>query len=263
MPVQSTYKEELDAAFEGQKRDLSLTNIISRKAEATDIAFGRAVVRGTADDQALLPSSIEDQFIGVTVETTAWSENADALHLYSEYREANIINYGELWIYTETAVVPGDPVFYRFAAETAPLDIVGRFRNDSSGGNALKIEGATFETTTAAGELAVVKLTSIETALQEFEIATSADDAGFASLFTTTTLLDSSGGAFGFNLGDAVLEGQTKIIKMIADSGDVLFTPTNLFDGNTLTFDDVNDCVVLRFINGEWTIILNNGAVLA
>jgi hypothetical protein len=259
MPVQTTYQLELDAAFEGQIRDLSLRNKFSKTAEGSDIAFGRAVVRGTTDEQALLPSSNEDKYIGVTGTTSAWSETAAGLHLYEQYRTMNIIDYGQIWIYTETAVVPGDDVFYRFIAETAPLDVLGRFRNDDSGGNALKIEGATFETTAAAGELAVIKLTSIETALQGFETLTT---AGGASLFTTTTLIDTSGGAFTTTLAAPLYDGQEKILKVTGYTAVTDVTVTNFFDGTTITFSALNDTVTLRAINSDWNLISNIGATI-
>jgi len=160
MPVQTSYSEEHSAAYEGQRATLGLTNIFSKVAEGGDIPFGRAVVRGTADNQAKLPSETGQSFLGVTEMTTAWSVNADDLHVYEEHREMNIIDFGEIWVYTEQSVVPGDPVYFRHTAATAPLDVVGRFRKDANTDEADLIEGATFETTTSAGGLAKIKLRS-------------------------------------------------------------------------------------------------------
>ena len=161
MPVQgsSDYAAEHSAAFEGQRANLGLTNITSKVAEGSDIAFGRAVVRGTADNQALLPSTTGEDFMGVTELTTAWAETGTDLHLYTENREMNLIDFGEIWVYTEQAVVPGDPVFFRHTVNTAPLDIIGRFRKDLDTDKADAIPGATFETTTGAGGIAKIHLT--------------------------------------------------------------------------------------------------------
>jgi len=158
-PVQTAYEAEHAPAYEGQRSSLVLTNIISKVAEGSAIAFGRAVVRGTEDNQAQLPSATGEDFMGVTEMTTAWSEGADDLHQYDENREMNIIDFGDVWVYTEEAVVPGDDVFFRHTADTAPLDVIGRFRKDNSGGDADQIPGATFETTAGAGELAKIHLT--------------------------------------------------------------------------------------------------------
>ncbi len=163
MPVQTTYEMFHEAGNEGQRVDLGLVNIISKSAEGSDIDFGRAVVRGTADGQAILPSGApanDNQFMGITEETTAWANNGEDIHLYEENREMNIIDFGMIYGYTETSVVPGDPVYFRHTAQTAPLDIVGRFRNDDSTANAYQIPGATFESTGAAGDIVRIKLTN-------------------------------------------------------------------------------------------------------
>ncbi len=159
MPVQTTYEAERPAGFEGQRATLDVVSIISKAAEGSDIAFGRAVVRGTADDQAQLPSIAGEDFLGITEMTTAWSQDENDLHQYDENREMNIMRMGEIWVYTEVAVVPGDPVFFRHTANTAPLDVIGRFRKDADTARADQIPGATFETTAGAGELAKVQLT--------------------------------------------------------------------------------------------------------
>ena len=94
-PVQTStdYSAERAAAFECQETDLGLKNIVSRLAEGSDIPFGRAVVRGTADNEAKLPSATGQAFMGFTLHTTAWAENASGLHLYQQYREMNIIDF--------------------------------------------------------------------------------------------------------------------------------------------------------------------------
>lgn len=158
MPVQTDYTAEHAAAFEGQRVNLGLINITSKVAEGSDVAFGRAIIRGTADNQAKLPSATGQDFLGVTELTTAWSENASDLHVYAEDREMNIIDFGEVYVHTEQAVVPGDPVFFRHTANTAPLDVVGRFRKDLDTDKADQITGATFESTTSAGGLAKIRL---------------------------------------------------------------------------------------------------------
>ena len=64
MPVQSStdYSAAHNAAFEGQRANLGLINIKSKVAQGSDIPFGRAVVRGTADNQAILPSAMRPVF---------------------------------------------------------------------------------------------------------------------------------------------------------------------------------------------------------
>ena len=158
MPVQTTYTAEHERGFEGQIEDTQVYNVYSKVAEGSDIPFGRAVVRGTGDEQAVLPSTTGEDLLGVTVTTTAWTTQLDGSRVYEEFREMNICNFGMLYVYTETAVVPGDPVYFRHTAEAAPLDVVGRFRNDDSGTNADLIANCTFESTTGAGEIARIRI---------------------------------------------------------------------------------------------------------
>ena len=157
-PVQTAYQATLDAAFEGQKTDLGMVDIISKLAEGGDIDFGRAVVRGTDDGSAILPSVTGEDFLGVTEYTTAWAANASDIHLYQQYREMNIVRVGRIWVWTEQAVVPGDPAFFRYAAGAGGT-VIGRFRKDVDTASADAIPGATFESTAGAGSLAILQLT--------------------------------------------------------------------------------------------------------
>lgn len=51
-------------------------------------------------------------------------------------------------------------------------------------------------------------------------------------------------------------QGQTKVIVMTADLGDLVLTPTNLYAANTtITFDDVNDAVTLVFLGTVWHVV--------
>ena len=102
MPVQTSYSAAHGAAFEGQKVDLQLYNTTSKAVEtALGIAFGRAVVRGTLDNQCLLPTATGQAFLGITQMTSAGVEDADGVHQYEYLREANIFDFGKIWVYTE------------------------------------------------------------------------------------------------------------------------------------------------------------------
>lgn len=260
-PVQTSYASEHAAAFEGQRANLGITNITSRVAEDGDIPFGRAIVRGTADNQGKLPTAGGQGFVGITEMTTAWAENASSLHLYEQYREMNIIDFGEIWVYTEQSVVPGDAVYYRHTAAAAPLDILGRFRKDAGGGNAELIQGASFETTTAAGGIAKVKLnapgTGILLAPDSSETLTS---AGAISVDTGISYFDSTAGAMAMTLADGV-EGQRKTLMMLVDGGDVTVTPANYANGTAIVFNDAFDACELLFTGSNWHLVGAIGSV--
>lgn len=259
--IQTTYTQDFIAGFEGQKADLGLSSVSSKVAEGSAVNFGRAVIRGTADNQAKLPSGAGGDFIGVTMATTAWTADADDVHLYEQYREMNILDFGEIYVYTEQSVVPGDSVYFRHTAEASPLDVVGRFRKDDSTGNADLIEGATFETTTAAGGFAKIKLTGTMTdsvILSETITAVT----GAISLLTEITFIDTTAGAAALTLADGTA-GQRKLIKMTVDGGDAVITPANFGDGSTITFADANDSVELLFDGTDWQLLSNNGTAIA
>lgn len=263
MPVQTTYTAAHDPAFEGQRADLSLINIVSKAAEDTDVPFGRAVVRGTADDQGKLPTATGQAFIGITEMTTAWAENASGLHLYSQYREMNIIDFGEVWVYTEQSVVPGDAVYFRHTADTSPLDVVGRFRKDASGTDADLIVGASWETTTSAGAIGKVKLNTpgvgVLIAPDSSETLTATTSA--ISVDTGITYFDTTLGAMAASLADGV-EGQIKKVMLTVDGGDVVITPANLEVGATLRLTEVGNSFTLQFSGTTWKVIASEGIAI-
>lgn len=253
MPVQTAYEAEHEAAYEGQRANLGLINIISKVAQAGDVPFGRAVVRGTADNQAKLPTAASQGFLGITEKTSAWAENASDLHLYAQYREMNIINFGELWVYTEQAVVPGDSVYFRHTADTAPLDIVGRFRKDASGADAELITGASFETTTAAGGIAKINLNTpgVGVLLAPDSSETITATTAIIGIDTSITYVDTTLGAMAASLADGT-EGQLKRIVMTVDGGDCIITPANLALGATLRLTEIFDYIDLQFSGTSW-----------
>ncbi len=155
-PVQTAYTAEQVVAQEGQRADLGLIDIISKTAEDSDFEYGKAVVRGTGDNQALLPAAGSVDFLGITEFTTAGVANASDEHLYEENSEMNILRKGRIWVVTEDACVPGDDVYFRHVATGA--EKFGALRTDADGTDATQIAGATFETTAVAGGLAIVQL---------------------------------------------------------------------------------------------------------
>lgn len=84
--------------------------------------------------------------------------------------------------------------------------------------------------------------------------------AGAVNLTTTKTLIVTTG-ANALTLADGV-EGQVKFLVMKTDGGAGTLTPTNLYNGTTITFDDVGDSAYLVFIDGQW-VFMGGTATLA
>lgn len=61
-------------------------------------------------------------------------------------------------------------------------------------------------------------------------------------------------GADALTLADGV-EGQQLFLVMKTDAGAGTLTPTNLYNGTTITFDDVGDSAHLIFIGTAWTFV--------
>lgn len=262
-PVQTSYSAEHEKGVAGQRADLGLVDIQSKVAEGSDINFGLAVVRGTADNQAKLPSATGQAFLGITEYTTAWAADASDIHLYQENREMNVFDFGRIYAICEDGCSPGDDVFFRHTTGTGTT--IGAFRTDDDTNTADQIAGATWETTTAAGALGIIQLRSEAPGVDPLTLSETitAAGAGVVSVSTQVTLFDTTAGAQALTLADGV-EGQEKIMKMTVDGAtDSVITPTNLQDGTTLTFADVNDSCVLRFIGGTWMVISNNGVAIA
>ena len=86
--------------------------------------------------------------------------------------------------------------------------------------------------------------------------------AGAVNLTTYTTAFTSTGAGDALTLADGVV-GQFKCIVHVADGGSGVLTPSNLFNGTTITFTNLGESCLLQFIGTEWHVISLNGAVLA
>lgn len=58
-------------------------------------------------------------------------------------------------------------------------------------------------------------------------------------------------------------EGQLKTVFLRTDGGELVLTPANLRGGDTITFSEVDDFVVLQFVAGQWTVVVNSNTVVA
>ena len=82
------------------------------------------------------------------------------------------------------------------------------------------------------------------------------------SLTDTVTLLITTGSNQAFSLADGV-EGQLKIISMVTDGGDGIVTPANFINGTQITFNDVEDTVVLLYQSTGWVCLARQNAIFS
>tara|TARA_Y100000310_G_scaffold22001_1_gene21250 strand:- start:2000 stop:2443 length:444 start_codon:yes stop_codon:yes gene_type:complete len=86
--------------------------------------------------------------------------------------------------------------------------------------------------------------------------------AGAVNLTTPVTTVATSG-AIALTLANGAV-GQVKIICMTTDGGTATLTPTTLNGYSTVAFDTVGDsCVLIYNTTGGWSVIANQGCVLA
>lgn len=88
--------------------------------------------------------------------------------------------------------------------------------------------------------------------------------SGAGAVDTTNLITElTTTGADALTLANGTV-GQIKIITMIVDGGDGTLTPTTFANGTTITFNDVNDTVMLLYATTiGWVIIANSGATVA
>lgn len=125
-------------------------DIISRDA-GTVIPFGVAVARGADADRQCRAGGAAAAYIGVSIRSLEreGAANTGAVE-YAVTETVGILRDGYIWAVCPTGCVPGDGVKYTQA--TGVLD------SGAAGAGEVGLDGATWETTTAAGGLGVIRL---------------------------------------------------------------------------------------------------------
>lgn len=165
MPVQTSVSAP-GIAYPGLLSDSGFNNYIESFANASGIVidFGLGVIRGTNDREAKVPTTANQEFLGVTIR--------------NEMRENSFINFvsdgtaylpGEMMnvlakqgcinVLVEQDVIAGGAVYCRFLANGG-FTTLGAFRADSdttaSVAHAFLVPNGIFNTTTSAGGIAKI-----------------------------------------------------------------------------------------------------------
>ncbi len=160
--IQSTYSQYFSEAYAGNFAHVGTLDDWVSKITDTAISFGLGVVRGAKDNSVKVPAATGGKFIGIVRRTLARSNSDNASTSASELGTFHdIITNGYVYAVCEDGCSPGDTVYLRFAANTGST--LGSFRTDAdvdddSAATADIVTGATWETTTTAGEIGVIKL---------------------------------------------------------------------------------------------------------
>lgn len=139
----------LEQGYIGQVVDLN-TAVIENKANesATVIDFGGVVVRGATDNACKQGAAALDKVLGIAVRHVTKTALADGSTSYGRYEEVPYLKSGKIFVTAGEAVVPGDVVYMSVATK-----ILGK----TSASNLL-IPGATWESTTGAGQVGIIRI---------------------------------------------------------------------------------------------------------
>ena len=157
---QTSYLSTMQAAYEGGHGVLEKVITVRNNAGA-EIPHGRAVVfdggAGTTEIAAKLPSGSTDVIMGALLyEHSHETANGNGIPANGT---GSVVSRGEIWMFTEQAVTPADPVFVRYnaAGGTGSSPAVGQVRKDADTAKAVAATNARFRTVAAAGALVLVE----------------------------------------------------------------------------------------------------------
>lgn len=140
--VQSTYTASQAVGLPGQPADMLRYDAVSRLVEDATLAYGVAVIQGTADNEVKVGAA--GNFIGISVKDVT---NIPETDNYVAGDTAAVMVRGTMWVTVSGNVTAGAAV-YRTSAGTL---------NATSSGNTL-VANAIWEDTATSGNLARVRL---------------------------------------------------------------------------------------------------------
>jgi hypothetical protein len=143
------------AGYPGQIVDLNPATIESlTNDQAIGIDFGIAVARSAADNTCKAPAADGDKIIGISVRHPIRPADVNGNLVYAQNDSLPILRAG--WIYATATenVSRGDQVL-SLTAQNGKLSGV---TSGAAGAGRVAVPGALWETTTAAGQLGIVRI---------------------------------------------------------------------------------------------------------
>lgn len=155
-PDLNTYGGRLhDAGIAGQPADFNPSTIESRtNLNATSINFGVAVCRGTTDDSCKPQLLDADKILGISVRSPIQPADATGEIVYKQNESVPVMREGNIWALAFEATNRGDGVI----AVTAQTGKLGSVTGGVAGVGRVAVPGATWETTTAAGAVGLIRI---------------------------------------------------------------------------------------------------------
>lgn len=156
---QTSYSLALANGYEGLANIEAQGARTGRNNTGSEVPYGRAVVfdagAGTSDIAFKLPSAPGDKILGVLAYDHAHEPQVTGL---PDDALGSIVHQGKVFMLTEQAVTPADPVFVRYdiAGATGTSPALGKVRKDADTSKAVAATNMQFMTSAAAGALVEV-----------------------------------------------------------------------------------------------------------
>ena len=154
MTVQTSYTLQQGVGYAGQLFDVNPHEIVSRTVETVaGAAFGLAVGRGTDKAEQVLVGTAD--FTGITIRSLdkEGAINTGAIQ-WNENDAAGILREGYIWAICPAGCTAGDQVKYLTATGVLDAGVAGV--------GSMQLDGAQWDSTAAAGEVGVIRLSSLD-----------------------------------------------------------------------------------------------------
>lgn len=152
MAVQTTYLDNMPAAFEGMIANEEPNVLVSRNVETVaGIGFGKIVKQGTNDTDIDIMEAGDADAYGVTVRDQ--STDPATPNAYAENDNALVMRKGVIWVTVTDAggVAAGDDVWVLLADGTLS-------NADAGASGSIQLAGARWESSAANGALAKLRV---------------------------------------------------------------------------------------------------------
>lgn len=147
----------LDAGYIGQVVDANPAVIESkRNNQSISIDFGNAVAESTTDDTCRAPTADGQRILGIAVRHAVKVANASGNVLYDQNDMVPILKSGYIYASPTQNVTRGTGVLSLTASNGALSGVSA----GAAGAGRIVVPGATWETTTTAGQVGIVRIAS-------------------------------------------------------------------------------------------------------
>lgn len=158
---QTSYSVDQAVAIEGLLADASqVQDVITGQATAGALEVGKYVAKGAGDNDVIVPAAATDVTNlaaqrGVVLASQTFPSSVSGNAGVPQFRPANVLKKGRIWVKPEDTVTPAQAVNVRYAG----AGVKGSFRGAAVASETAVLPNAKWlTTTTSAGQLALLDL---------------------------------------------------------------------------------------------------------